>query len=695
MASRVTIYAPTDTPPIAFAVHEITAALLDRGRAVDSKPVTAFEPQSGTAQIVLTTAPPGEDPIEPEGYVGEYVADDTYRIVGGEPVGAMYGGIDVAEQIEIRGHEGLVERTVSPAIERRGLKMNIPLDGRTPAFDDAGHAAFHNYRVMWESGFWAQFFDEMARSRFNTLTLWNKHPFPSLISVPEYPDVALDDVYVPQFPNRSDISPCRRTGPEVPVEPALSLSMEEKIEYWRSVLRRAADRSIDVYLITWNVCVDGTARKYGITAAQDNETTIEYLRASVRELVLTYPELSGIGTTAGEAMEDRDDEFDREPWLWSTYGRGVLDAKEQAPELTVPFIHRVWQSDLERIVEEFVSPYPDPLTFSFKYARAHCYSSPNPPFADELIDALREHDINCWWNVRNDDQFCFRWGDPEYVADFVEHFPGDVTAGYHFGSDGYVWGRTFTELGAVEPQLELEKHWYAHRSWGMAGYDPDRSASYYRDRIATRFPEAIAGDLYDGWQAASRIIPRVNQIHWKDWDFQWAPEGCFGHEGFHSVESFASGCPMPGSGVQSIADYVTGTDAADTTPVAVADALDRDATEALELVSGCIRDPVGATSRELASTILDIRALAWLGRYYATKIRGAVALAEYESTGNSASQRAAVDALEAGLRHWEAYARLASQQYRPQLLSRPGWLNWWAMAAAVEADVRIAKSAAE
>ena len=42
--------------------------------------------------------------------------------------------------------------------------------------------------------------DEMARRRFNVLTLWSLHPFPSLVRVPEYPDVALDDVWRSRVP---------------------------------------------------------------------------------------------------------------------------------------------------------------------------------------------------------------------------------------------------------------------------------------------------------------------------------------------------------------------------------------------------------------------------------------------------------------------------------------------------------------
>ena len=34
----------------------------------------------------------------------------------------------------------------------------------------------------------------MARHRYNLLSLWSLHPFPSMVRVPEYPDVALADV---------------------------------------------------------------------------------------------------------------------------------------------------------------------------------------------------------------------------------------------------------------------------------------------------------------------------------------------------------------------------------------------------------------------------------------------------------------------------------------------------------------------
>ena len=86
-------------------------------------------------------------------------------------------------------------------------------------------------------------------------------------------------------------------------------------------------------------------------------TTIDYFRKSVRETVLTYPLLAGMGITAGEEMRDRKDEFAKEPWLWKTYGEGIRDALKLQPGRDFRLIHRYHQTALPPILEAF-KPYP-------------------------------------------------------------------------------------------------------------------------------------------------------------------------------------------------------------------------------------------------------------------------------------------------------------------------------------------------
>jgi len=89
-----------------------------------------------------------------------------------------------------------------------------------------------------------------------------------------------------------------------------------------------------------------------------------------------------------------------------------------------------------------------------------------------MLKQMQEHDVKCWWSLRNDDIFNFRWGDPEYVRGLLSNLP-EKTAGYHMGSDRYVWGREFTSLEPEEPQeLETDKHWKNYAAVASKLYKP-------------------------------------------------------------------------------------------------------------------------------------------------------------------------------------------------------------------------------
>jgi len=231
----------------------------------------------------------------------------TYAVLANDAAGAMYGGLDLAEAIRLGTLAGLADSDHQPYIARRGIKFNIPLDVRTPSYSDAGDSAQQNIPEMWSFDFWREFLDEMARHRFNVLSLWNLHPFPSMVKVPEYPDIALDDVMRTTVKFDDTFSTSRkdmlRPAMLEHLETVKKISIGDKIQFWRDVMQYARGRGIDVYIFTWNTFVFGTGGKYGITAANDNLTTIDYFRKSVREMVLTYPLLAGFGITAGENMQ--------------------------------------------------------------------------------------------------------------------------------------------------------------------------------------------------------------------------------------------------------------------------------------------------------------------------------------------------------------------------------------------------------
>ncbi len=711
---QVVIYCDSNEGPIGFTVREISRALTDKGYSVTDKPLDEFSRANGQARIVLTVkarqrienrlTQRGGKPIgtlEPQGYAIRVTRNSSCLVIGADEVGAMYGGLEVAESIRIGGLQEIRNAVRKPFILKRGIKFNIPLDARTPSYDDTGDAAQKNYIEMWNFEFWQKFLDDLARYRYNTLTLWNPHPFPSIVKLPDYPDAALEDVCIttlkPTYVSNAWKDP-QFVSPEVlkNLKVVKKISMNDKIEFWRSVMQYAKDRGIDIYLITWNVLMNSAEGKYGITTAQDNPETIAYLRQCVRETILTYPLLAGIGVTAGENMKNRDDEYDREKWLWKTYGLGIMDAKKQQPNRQVRFIHRVWNTGLGKIMTDFAANYPDPFEISFKYARAHMYSSTKPPFCTSLLKEMEQYDVKCWWNLRNDDIFNFRWGDPEYVREFLSNLPQQMTAGYHMGSDGYVWAREFTSLEPQTPRsLEIEKHWYRFMLWGRLGYDLDMKRESIEKILLWRFPETKGLALYDTWATASKIIPLVNRFHWRDWDFMWAVEGCIDQrKGFHTVQDFITNETMQDSGLMSIREYVDKQLANEqinaVTPIQVAGQLQSYSEKSLEQVE-LIRRNTKHISRELRSTLNDIEAMSHLGGYYASKILGAADLHLFEKSNDRRYRKSAIRHLIEAQKHWENYASVAAKMYRPQLLARTRVLDWMKILEEVKNDVRIAR----
>ena len=715
----VVIHFDANSGPVSFAAGELCAELKKLGVNVWTASLTDTNGPKAARHVVLGTS--GDVAARAwSGSAGRVFATTTTHesyaisagdgqaclaVIGCDQTGTMYGALRLAEMVRL--DKALPKKLAvhgKAAISRRGVKFNIPLDARTPSYDDTGDAAQTNIVHMWDFEFWRAYLDDMARTRYNTLTLWNPHPFPSLVKCPDYPNVALADVCVTTLGLDRRVG--REWGDRKHMRPenlkvVRKMTIDEKIDFWRRVMAHAKARGIDVYFITWNVYVDSADGKYGITHKQDNPKTIAYLRQSVAQMIRTYPLLAGIGVTAGERMQNRKDEFAKEKWLWATYGLGVMDAKQALPGRGVRFIHRVWQTDIGPIADDFGAKYPDAFELSFKYARAHMYSSTKPPYAADLRRQLSERKMRCWWNLRNDDIFTFRWGDPDYVREFLANLPAaEITAGYYVGSDGYAWGRTFSDKDpARRGRMEIDKHWYRFMLWGRLGYEPTLGRACFErllaDRLGARPDQSVS--LYKAWQQASRIIPLVNRFHWRDWDFQWAVEGCMDdRKGFHTVDDFISVKPMAASGLVAIPDYVSAVAAGGktegVTPPQVASELASFAKAARQAVAK-VRAAGPADGIELAETLADIEAMAALGDYYAEKILGATDLAGCRKTKDPALQASAIGHLQKAAAHCQAYADNASKRYRPQLLARTRVLDFQAMAAEAKKDIDLARPA--
>ncbi|MGJ5819350.1 carbohydrate-binding family 6 protein [Paludibaculum fermentans] len=683
---------PAAGGPGRFAEAEIRRTAAQQGIAVTA---------SGATVISLAVSP-GAVAQSYEIQVQRQGASTTINVRGADAAGVMYGGLDIAEALHTGTLEQLKDSRHTPHIAQRGIKFNLPLDLRTPSYSDTSDAAQANIPEMWSLTFWGEFFDDMARHRYNVISLWNLHPFPSIVKVPEFPHVALDDVWRTtakldeKFDNAGN--DFVRPGMLAQHEVVKKLPIQEKIRFWREVMQMARDRGIDVYFFTWNIFLHGAEGKDGITSDKGAPRTIEYFRASVRETIRTYPLLAGIGITAGESMPTNIGGISKEQWLWKTYGEGIRDALKESPQRKFRLIHRFHMTGLSEIRETFTE-LPCTLDVSFKYAIAHMYSVPRPAMIDPLLPLLSPQ-LRSWLTVRNDDIYSFRWADLDYARAFIKAIPGpDKVAGFYMGPDGYVWGRDFLTKDAASPrQTVMQKQWLSFAMWGRLAYEPELPESTFARLVAARFPRADVSRLMGAWADASRTFPYITRFFWGDIDLKWFPEASRRKQGYYNVRHFMEGGTMPGAGVLNIMEWRNGLLAkkmpAGVTPLEIATTLSANSNKALQALPQLRRGgvaPVG-NGKEYTATLGDIETMAHLGLYYSEKIQGACDLALFDKTGDATQQGSAVGHLTAALEHWKHYSAAYTRQYvQPVLYNRSGWVDIPKQTAEVAADVQMAR----
>lgn len=693
---QISISADIDNPEIQFAVDEIRAAFAEKGIEVliekDKKADIVFSVEKKNAEI------------KSEGF-SITKKSKRIRVTGFDDAGLMYGGLELAEQIKLFGFEGVRETTQNPYMERRGTKFNIPLDVRTPSYTDVSDVAQNNIPEMWNFDFWKEYIDNLARYRFNLISLWSLHPFPSMVKVPGYEDVALADVQrsTVKWNENYDLEATGFDAPEILENPEIvkQISIDEKIEFWQKVMRYAKGRNIDFYVVTWNIFVNGTDGKYGITDKIDNPITRDYFRKSVKQMFVTYPDLAGIGLTTGENMKQASFQ-EKEDWAYETYAQGVLDAAEEKPDRKFVFVHRQHMAGARDIAEKFkpiIGHKNIEFNFSFKYAQAHVMSAVEQPFHENFVKDIGN--IKTLWTLRNDDNYYFRWGAPDFVRAFIQNIPTEVSRGFYYGSDQWIWGREFTSKKQGTPrQIEIVKHWYHWMMWGRLGYDSELTNERFIQILQHKLPGVDARQLFTAWQEASMIYPVTTGFHWGALDFQWYIEACKSRKefaqnenGFHDVNRFINLPPHPKSGFLSIPDFVKMVVEGETTelltPVEVAVKLHGHSDKALSILESL----ESTTNKELEFTLHDIKTMALLGKYYAHKIAGSTQLALYRETKDESYRDKSIEELTLALESWKEYTEMALQQnINPIWTNRVGIVDWNKITEWVEHDIEIAKA---
>jgi len=679
-----------DCAPIAFAAGRVREALAGAGWSVLSGDGAA----KGTGTSVRIEV--SRERTAPESFALRREGA-CLRVLGADPAGAMYGGLDLAEQIRTAGSlEGVRERSSAPRFPFRAIKFNLPwMSYRKHEALQLHHDTCRDLR------FWERFLDMMAENRFNVLTLWNLHPFPFMIRPKNFPEA------------------CGFTDAQ----------LAEWRAFWRALFRRAKDRGIETYIVNWNIFVSPElARARGVAPYSADwsffgegdlsELVERYTRECVTQVIDEYEDLAGIGVSLGERMGKMTPQ-QREDWILRTVVEGMRRAKRPAKLIhRAPFsaglgsggsasaeTERITRAALERI------DLPPPIWVEFKFNWSHGHSSPHLGIVHggRLGDTYWNpppRNYRVAWMIRNEDFFILRWGDPDFIREHLRRNGPECVGGYFVGSECYIPAKDYFRLpGARVPwDYAFERQWLFYLLWGRLLYDPATPDAVFAAEFERRHGKGTGAALLEAFARASRMPLRLASFHRATWDFTLYAEGFLaparsdgkfdGISPFLSIDELIDH-PTLDPSLVSIPDFVRAGGRAEEgkiAPPALAEALERDGRRALEIADGLRAAEGTALSYELA----DVRAWAFLSLYFADKLRAGVALETFRRGGEAGEKEKAVAFLERAAGHWDRLVEVTRPVYPEVPLVHLGdrKFSWAAFRDQVARDLEIARAAA-
>jgi hypothetical protein len=147
--------------------------------------------------------------------------------------------------------------------------------------------------------------------------------------------------------------------------------------------------------------------------------------------------------------------------------------------------------------------------------------------------------------------------------------------------------------------------------------------------------------------------------------------------GYHDVNLFITLPPHEGTGYISIPEYTKayfdGSEIEGETPLQVAEKIIQNADAAINWANQQDKN----MDSELRNTVDDIKIIAWLGKYYGHKIKGATYLSFFRETFEKEWYKKVIEELNISAGYWRHYsAGTLANYHNPLWTNRVGYVNW-------------------
>jgi len=418
---------------------------------------------------------------------------NTVVIAGADNSGALYGCLELADKV--KAGQKLDEKLAladQPEMVLRGTCIGVQkpyyLPGRTVYEYPYTPETFP---WLYDKALWVKYLDMMVDNRYNSLYLWNGHPFASLVRLKDYPfAVEVDDA-----------------------------TFKKNEELYRFLTEEADKRGIWVIQMFYNIIVSKPFAEHYNIKTQDRARPIvpliaDYTRKSIAAFVEKYPNV-GLLITLGEAMESAgQDDVD---WFTQTIIPGVQDGLKALGQTTQPpIVLRAHDTDAPRVMAAALPIYKNLYTMAKYNGEALTTYTPRGTWAAlhrklSSIGTVQIENVHLMSNLEP-----FRYGSADFIQKSVLAMHNVYGAnGLHLYPQASYWDWPYTADNVPGRQLEVERDglWYAE--WARYAWRANRprpaEIDYWGQQLATQFGcDAAAGkQILEAYEQAGEIEPKL------------------------------------------------------------------------------------------------------------------------------------------------------------------------------------------
>ncbi|MFV0564714.1 MAG: glycoside hydrolase family 20 zincin-like fold domain-containing protein [Flavobacteriaceae bacterium] len=482
---QVTIVVDESQPRHVFGADKLQEALHEKGFQVER---AAQIPDDETGHVVVLSE--NKNLTQKESFKIHTINNSIY-VEGADASGALYGALKLTDMVREGGTlPQEIDLQDAPEMVLRGTVIGVQKMEYLP-----GRAVYEypytpeNFPWFYNKELWIDYLDMMVENRYNSLYLWNGHPFASLVKLKDYPFAV--EVSDEDFKKNEAI--------------------------FKFITEEANKRGIWVIQMFYNIMVSKPFAEHYNIKTQDRSRPIvpliaDYTQKSIAAFVEKYPNV-GLLVALGEAMER---EYDVE-WFTQTIIPGVKDGLKALGTTTEPpIILRAHDTDAPLVMEKALPLYQNLYTMHKYNGESLTTYQPRGPWSEihQQLSAAGSTHISNVHVLANLEPF--RFGSPDFIQKSVlaMHNVHGANALHLYPQTSY-WDWPYAPDKTEPRLLEMERDWIWYKAWARYAWESNRQRTdeinFWGETLAKKYGTNLqAGEhILAAYEESGEIAPKT------------------------------------------------------------------------------------------------------------------------------------------------------------------------------------------